>query len=590
MDSSELGITVREMLELPVFEDSELLAGACGISRIVKRVTIAEVPDNAEWLQGGELVCSTCYHLKDNPEVLVEWVRAMANAGASALALKPERFLGGLPGAVYEEANRMAVPLIKIPLPIRWPVVIEQVMGVILERHSRILSQERELQHRLLSLLAEGKHFQDIIKAISREIPYPFFVTDSRGNLLFIEYPPEYQKVIDELGIHPDKWNLFDALQAGKIQVAKVDGGFKLSEKSRIEPIRIKMRRNKPEIEGVALPVLGGGVTLGYIGVFVEDKLPVRIVRLMERSTLVLAVELLRQHTELESVIRARVDVFHHILENKYTTEEEARLKVALIGLDVKRPFRAIVFSSFEPSAQPLARLFDHPMHRMFKETVEKYGCGCIILPQNDDIFVFIYASPGMPQALPLHKIKDLAREATKKLAAQYNIKTGIVGVSTVQEGLAGVKEAHQEVIIAKSISCNIKSEWQVVCYEELGLLRLLFPLRNTHEARKFYLEYLGPLLNDNTGKGTDLIETLNCWLSCGCNRIRAAKKLFIHVNTLNYRLNKVEEILGIDLKNPEVQFELKIALLLYSFDQNKLQQRAEQPADSFAKLMNVFS
>ncbi|MEL7658317.1 MAG: PucR family transcriptional regulator ligand-binding domain-containing protein, partial [Bacillota bacterium] len=52
-------ITIQDVLNADVFQNYNVLAGENGLLREVTTITIAEVPDAAKWLRGGELVCST---------------------------------------------------------------------------------------------------------------------------------------------------------------------------------------------------------------------------------------------------------------------------------------------------------------------------------------------------------------------------------------------------------------------------------------------------------------------------------------------------------------------------------------------------
>jgi DNA-binding PucR family transcriptional regulator len=62
------------------------------------------------------------------------------------------------------------------------------------------------------------------------------------------------------------------------------------------------------------------------------------------------------------------------------------------------------------------------------------------------------------------------------------------------------------------------------------------------------------------------LVETLKTYFSTGESKAKTAEKLYIHLNTLKYRLHKIEEILGLKLSDPDVSFRLKLAVRLLLF------------------------
>ncbi|MDN5311476.1 MAG: PucR family transcriptional regulator, purine catabolism regulatory protein, partial [Thermoanaerobacteraceae bacterium] len=65
----------------------------------------------------------------------------------------------------------------------------------------------------------------------------------------------------------------------------------------------------------------------------------------------------------------------------------------------------------------------------------------------------------------------------------------------------------------------------------------------------------------DSKNKEENLLNTLRVYLDCTGKHNMAAEKLFIHRNTLNYRLNKIREILDCDLNDPSTRLRLEIGL-----------------------------
>ncbi|HET7036370.1 MAG TPA: helix-turn-helix domain-containing protein, partial [Thermomicrobiaceae bacterium] len=95
----------------------------------------------------------------------------------------------------------------------------------------------------------------------------------------------------------------------------------------------------------------------------------------------------------------------------------------------------------------------------------------------------------------------------------------------------------------------------------DLGLYSLLFPLWGHPAVARFVDALLGPLLGYDQRRGTQLVETLEAYLSHGAALIEAAGALGVHRNTLAYRLQRVEELSGRDLGNPRDRLLLQVAL-----------------------------
>lgn len=70
------------------------------------------------------------------------------------------------------------------------------------------------------------------------------------------------------------------------------------------------------------------------------------------------------------------------------------------------------------------------------------------------------------------------------------------------------------------------------------------------------------PLLDYDHKRGSDLIRTLSVYFDTGTNASETADRLFLHRNSLLYRLERIQELTGLDLKEPEARLALQLGLL----------------------------
>jgi sugar diacid utilization regulator len=83
-------------------------------------------------------------------------------------------------------------------------------------------------------------------------------------------------------------------------------------------------------------------------------------------------------------------------------------------------------------------------------------------------------------------------------------------------------------------------------------------------ELRRFAEAGLRPLHSHDERRQGDLVGTLRCWLAAGCSTAATAAALVVHVNTVAYRLARIEELLGRDLRRFDVRLELQLAVLVW--------------------------
>jgi sugar diacid utilization regulator len=100
-----------------------------------------------------------------------------------------------------------------------------------------------------------------------------------------------------------------------------------------------------------------------------------------------------------------------------------------------------------------------------------------------------------------------------------------------------------------------------VVTAGELGPYGLLLRASSRDDLEAFAQRALAPLIEHDRAHGGELVPTLRAYLEEDRVQRRVAARCFIHVNTVVYRVRRIEELLGVDLADPSVVFDLTLAL-----------------------------
>lgn len=151
-------------------------------------------------------------------------------------------------------------------------------------------------------------------------------------------------------------------------------------------------------------------------------------------------------------------------------------------------------------------------------------------------------------------------------LAERYPHAPMRLGYGRVCQKGCPIRTSYSEA--KKSLTTMAKgiSREKVLHYSELGIFRLFFEIQNPEEIRSYCLENLGPLLEADRKNGSDLMGTLRSYLYNNCNLLRTSQALYIHRNTLIYRLNTIKGLLAKDLDNAFVRHELFNSILAAEF------------------------
>ena len=103
-----------------------------------------------------------------------------------------------------------------------------------------------------------------------------------------------------------------------------------------------------------------------------------------------------------------------------------------------------------------------------------------------------------------------------------------------------------------------------VVEYESLGLYQLLAQLEDLPAIQRFCEEIVGPLVRYDERHRSNLLDTINAYFEHHGNVSQTAEDLFIHRNTLVYRLERIQELTGQDLDSADMRLSMHLALKLW--------------------------
>ena len=140
---------------------------------------------------------------------------------------------------------------------------------------------------------------------------------------------------------------------------------------------------------------------------------------------------------------------------------------------------------------------------------------------------------------------------------------TVVVGIGTVAAHLRDLAKSYKEAQIAIEVGKVFDTEKYVVSYENLGIGRLIYQLPTTL-CEMFLQEVFKKNPIDSLDKET--LFTINKFFENNLNVSETARKLFVHRNTLVYRLEKIKKLTGLDLREFDDAITFKVALMVKKY------------------------
>ena len=156
-----------------------------------------------------------------------------------------------------------------------------------------------------------------------------------------------------------------------------------------------------------------------------------------------------------------------------------------------------------------------------------------------------------------------------KRGEANYHISMKS-GIGTGYEYLEDFKKSYQEAKNALTISRIAPNEEKVYFYENLGIYSLIAQISNGKFLDEYMESRIGKLIKADQMQEGELCETLEAYLEHNCNANATAEALYIHRNTMRYRMDKIRKILEDDISDLSVFLELKLAFAIKRYRENR--------------------
>lgn len=168
-------------------------------------------------------------------------------------------------------------------------------------------------------------------------------------------------------------------------------------------------------------------------------------------------------------------------------------------------------------------------------------------------------------QLEPEFNVEDLekiAAQIEETLKNELFVKT-VIGIGTVAEHLRSLADAYKEAQTAIDVGKVFDTEKSIINYENLGIGRLIYQLPTTL-CDIFLTEVFKKNSIDSLDQET--LFTINKFFENNLNVSETSRKLFVHRNTLVYRLEKIKKLTGLDLREFDHAIVFKVALMVRKY------------------------
>ncbi len=553
-------ITVRDVIGLALPAPTRVVAGDAGLDREVTWATrLRPTPPAFGHLSGGELVLvpSAVLELLDERLTLEAAVRQLAGFGVAAIA-----HAGEVSPEARAAAGETGVPLLQLPADADLGALEREASRVITERRRAVQRRGQEVGRRLMELAIAGEPLSALVRGLA-DLAGRAVALEGRDGRLLASHSPDAPDAAPEVA--PLLARGPDGL-VGWLRTSAA--GSPAEPPTMVADLDNRWAR-------VVAPVIGRDGLLGSLSLIVprragtpEDQ------QLASRGAAACAVVLARDQAAASARREVELNVLDEVLDGALRSEVSLLQQARRLGHDLEAPHVALV-ARFDPRGDGPVPVrgrdgrwtgLDELVARTAGPGAGRDGRGIPLwrVRNNSAEIIWPAATPAEADRITAAIFDGLAAESRGASPGPAGGEAVSVGVGRPGAGLEGIRRSHQEARQALHLGRRLHGPGRVTRFDELGVYRLILAAAGLPDMRAFHDETLGPLLTYDRQHGAELIRTLEAYFAANCGPKEAAGILHVHRNTVLYRLERIGEITGLALDDPDVRLRLQLALRIH--------------------------
>ena len=538
----------------------EVLAGAGGLDRTITWVKVLESPETINWLAEGELLLTVAFAIKDDEAAQRDLMRNLAAVGSAGLVIKPERYLPEIPADMLGQADEFKIPLIRIPADVSYLEIMNPILERIINAQNAQLRRSIEIHKQFTHLALDGQGLEAIVKTLGELVESSISLEDANFHLLASHVVPgvtdkHRQQTLAQKGT-PLKVQQAAAIKAVLQDVVRGRAPHKV-------PPFPELGLTAPRI---ITPVLAGHENLGYLSIIDHPQhLEDLAMMAVEHAATVIALEMIKQREVAEAEDRVRGELVDDLLNGTFGDQANVQRRARHLRYDLSVPHRVLVvdvdhfrqFIKDRRYEEGRVIAVKHQLFQLVTGAVRRQHSRHLVTAHSDSVIVLV-PQPADGTDPDGEALAARLRQVVAESELGMTVSVAIGRLCTRPEDF---RPAFIEAQRALDLMVRFGKREQIINYDRLGVYRLLAQVEDRAGLEAFAGRMLAPLVDYDRARGTPLLKTLEVYLQQHGNLRQSSRDLHIHLNTLHYRLRRISEVTGVDLKDADARLDLLLAL-----------------------------
>lgn len=540
-DQSKLNeINIGDVLRLSLPLNTVVIGGASQARRNLQWVVLLTTwHDLHEQVQAGDLVVlPPALQGRVTDVELKQKLKVFSELSVAGLLVFQE-----VSDEVGEEAGALSVPLLMVPPDNSVRDIYRSIAALLVDQQSATTERGMQLYRKLSEMSREGQGLAAMTEVMSKLTGKIIVVQDKRLEIQAISIPHN---------------SAIDTTQLSEVLAQREELPSILRNRKAAAKARQSYWQQLLPIENIGRlisPIISGDRARGYLSIVgPADQLDLLDSLTVEHGAAACALEMAKAKAVSEAKKALRGNFLEGLLAGTLPAREVERLESRL-DHNTKQPHAILTLAWHGPDSPTLRRLetavnwvlSNHSRPALAHVYSDKHVCVFQALKDNSDI----------------ETARELARRLYDQVKAEFPDARLIAGMSGPAATLSDWPRVYNEALKAMQLGTRLKLN-QVVEFNSLGVYQLLGQLEDIPAVRAFARQVIGPLAEYDEQHRSSLVQTIDAYFGHHGNISQTAESLFIHRNTLLYRLERIQELTGHDLNQSNMRLALHLALKLW--------------------------
>ncbi|WP_409275099.1 PucR family transcriptional regulator [Neobacillus sp. SCS-31] len=537
--------TINDLFILEGMKESVVLAGHRGLTRNVQFVNISDTPDVTKFLDSNHLLLTTGYAFKDDIQLMCELIKQMHALNCSGMVIKINRFLKELPTEVKLLADDLAFPIIDLPTKHTLGEVSRHILNYLNDDETEQLYYALHVQKEFSKMMIKGYSLNALIEQLGHFLSRPTLLLNHRGEKIASshDFGMETMKNVEREIIQKVKEDLVAARQGMTFTIP-------LRDHQSISTFPVQTKRLYP-----SMLVIFDSLTLPYPSSQMA----------IEQAGNVISFTIIKEQAIEENSRLLKNNFFDELIEMRISSEEEILSRGNYYGLKENMDNICMIctidqkgqnYESLQLYEKKVGELYNSIYDQLEDEIVHNNIEA--ILFTKEKYFVMIVQFPKFGE-MDLNNLTRFIENCQKNLQGDYSIS---FGVSNPVFSIKDISTAYHEAVEALLAGYEMNKLGFINFYKPKELEELLSSVPKK-DLKALYENTLKSLAYPKTKEEQELIKTIQVYLDSQCEISETSRRLYIHRNTVKYRIEKTEEMLNCSFRDPADSLRIRVALVI---------------------------